>query len=424
MPSPQNTAAAAPVPDRRIVRLLWPVLLAAVISLFPFTVYATFLVPIAEAAGTDEALAGTLRGLGGLAALATGVALAPLIARWTEPRTTAVSLALLAATSLVGTLGTFPALIVFCAGTGAATALLLPALLATATAAFPAKADAGRAATLVTATGSLAAVLAGPVIGAIGWWLGWRGALWTTAAVAALIAALFLRPGARTERSPARAAAPGYLAAFRALRRRPDLLALIAMASLRTTAFMGALAFLAAHYHQRFGLDAVTFTYVWTLSGAAFFTGNYLAGRWSRTTDARRRILLLAALGAAAVAVTAVFTAPLLPQALAATALLGFSHAVIAAQITTLIAHRGGELTTTAFSVNAAGMSLGVFGGALLGGLGSALAGPGGLALALAAPTLLAVLLAGPATRPAPAGGAEPPSAAPGAGALAAGRRP
>lgn len=388
---------ARPAPDALIIRTLWPVLLAAVIGLFPFTVYSTFLVPISEAAGQELAVVGVLRGLGGVAALIVGVALAPLIARWSAPYTTAASLALLSATSLIGTAGTLPALVVFCVGIGAATAVLTPTLLKFATAVFARRGDAGRAATIVTATQSLAAVLAAPIIGAIGWWGGWHGALWVTAGAAALVAVLFVRPGRRSgvlSTPPLR-----YAEAFLLLCRRPDLLALIGIAFLRTTAFMGCLAFLAAHYHDRFALDPSAFTLVWTLSGSSFFVGNFLAGRWARSSALRQRGLLCSGLLVAAAAVGIVFAAETLPLALTGTALMGFSHAIVAALVTTLIGDRGDELMASAYSINAAGMSLGVFAGAFIAGIGFSLGAGPGTAVSLLIPTLGALVLVPAAVR-------------------------
>ncbi|MEU3271051.1 MFS transporter [Saccharomonospora sp. NPDC006951] len=385
---PASTGHQA-TPDHRIVRALWPVLLAAVVSLFPFTIYSTFLVPIAEAVAADDAAVGALRGLGGVAALVTGVAIAPLLGRLPRHLTVTAGLGLLAVTSLLGSTGTYWALVVFCLGIGTATAVLTPALLATATAAFPRTGDSGRAATLVTATQSLAAVLAGPVIGVMAFWRGWDGALWITAGLATAVAALFLR-GKQRVREPAKPVR--YLQAFREFGSRPDVLALIGVAALRTTSFMGYLSFLAAGYHDRFAMDASTFTLVWTLSGASFFAGNYLAGRWVRDGGFPASLLVSGLLGGLA-AVLVVFTTTVLAIALAATVLMGFSHAIVAAVVTSLIAHRAGPLAPAAFSLNAAGMSLGVFAGAVIGGAGLGIAGNPGMACALAVPTVLALPL-------------------------------
>ena len=361
-------------PDHRIVRLVWPAMVAGMVGLFPFTVFSTFLVPIADGAGADVAAVGTLRGLGGVAALAAGVALAPLLGRWPRHRTVACSLALLALSSAVATTGTYAALVGFCLGIGVATAALTPSLLALVTARFTERGDSARAATLVTTSTTLAAVLAGPVVGGVAAWRGWEGALWVTTALAGAVGLSFLLRGSRS--APDDGPTPGYRAAFGLLRARRDLLALVGIAGLRTTSFMGYLAFLAASYHDRFDLDAGAFTLVWTLSGASFVVGGYLAGRWARDdrpAAARRlRALLVAGLGGGLVAGLTVFLVPSLGVALVSTAVMGFSHAVVGATVTSLIAHRAGELTTTAFSLQAAGMSLGVFTGAALTSSGSA----------------------------------------------------
>ncbi|WP_280401578.1 MFS transporter [Nocardia carnea] len=396
-----------PISDPRMVRMLWPVLIAAILGLFPFTIYSTYLVQIAATAGAPEPGIGFLRGLGGLAALIAGIAVAPLLVRWSKQYVAAAALTLLAAASLLATTGSFAALTVFCLGIGLATALLTPALLALATARFSGPGNIGRAATMVTAIQSLAAVFAGPVIGVLGSWRGWQGALWITAAAGVLVAAGFLRTAVRATAEPAPTVSLGYLASFRALRAQPDLLALIAVAGLRTTSFMGYLAFLAVFYSHRFELTASAFTLVWTLSGASFFLGNYLTGRWVRDPDSmigrRPTVVLTAGLLGALLAVLGVFHTTALPAALAATALMGFGHAVVAAQVTTSIARRSGDLSATAFSLNAAGMSLGVFAGSVLGGSGLAAGGHTGLALVLSLPTVLALILV-PVTRDSPRG--------------------
>ena len=381
-----------PVSDAKLTGRLWPVLLAAVVSLFPFTVYSTFLVPIAADAGSPESVLGTLRGLGGICALAVGVLIAPILHRWPHRYATGLGLGALAIACLAGTVATFPALVVFCAGVGAATAILTPTLLGSAVASFDEKQDQGRAATLVTSTQSLAAVMAGPVIGVLALWQGWRGVLWITAGMAILLAGLAFQRDRHADRS-APADPAQYWTGFRHVRRRPDLLATIGIASLRTTSFMGCLAFLAVHYHDRFGIEPFAITAVWTLSGVSFFLGNFVAGKQLSRTDRLRPSAAGLWLGLATLTVVVVFTSPSLVLALVATSALAVSHAVVAAHVTTLIAHHAGALTTFSFSVNAAGMSLGVFVGAILGGVGIALAGSVGIGIALAVPTLIALVL-------------------------------
>jgi predicted MFS family arabinose efflux permease len=104
--------------------------------------------------------------------------------------------------------------------------------------------------------------------------------------------------------------------------------------------------------------------------------------------------LLVAGVLAALVSVTAFYFSPTLPTTLVLTALMGASHATVAACVTTLLVRRSGDLRGSALSVNAAGMSLGVFLGAAIGGLGLGVAGYPGTAAAFAAITLLALVFA------------------------------
>jgi predicted MFS family arabinose efflux permease len=382
--------------EARLWADLWPLLLASVVSLLPFTVYSTFLVPISAGADIDVAAVGALRGLGGVTSLAVGVAAAPLLERLAKRRVSALALAILAAGSLAALQGSFPALVVFCAAIGTSTALLTPALLASAADRYDDDATSGRAATLVSATQALAAVAAGPVIGVIAAQYGWRGALVMTAAVATMLATAFaLRPDRhlRPNRSTHRA---GYLDAFRQLAGRRILLALIAAASFRTAALMGCLAYMAAWYDHAFDLDATVFTLVWTVSGLSFFLGNYFGGRWiGRTADPHRvGLMLLGGVIAATAGLVLLFAASSLAPAIAGTALQSAGHAITAAAITALIIRRGGPVRSAALSVNAAGMSLGTFAGASLGGAGLAAFGYAGIAAALALPLVGALVIA------------------------------
>lgn len=388
----QDTAPS----EARLWAELWPLLLASAVSLLPFTIYSTFLVPISRDAGGDVAAVGALRGLGGITSLAVGVAAAPLLGRFAKRRVSAVALAVLAAGSLAALHGSFPALVVFCAAIGTATALLFPALLAAAADRYEDAATSGRAATLVSATQALAAVAAGPVIGVVAAQTGWRGALVMTATIATVLAIGFaLRPdgelpSGRPERSTS------YFDAFRQLAGRRILLALIAAASFRTAALMGCLAYMAAWYDHAFGLDATVFTLVWTVSGLSFFLGNYFGGRWiGRTADQHHvAVVLLIGVLTATAGLALLFAAPSLAPAVAGTALQSAGHAVTAAAITALIIRRGGPVRSAALSVNAAAMSLGTFAGASLGGAGLALFGYPGIAIALALPLIAAIAIA------------------------------
>jgi predicted MFS family arabinose efflux permease len=398
--------------DLRMARTLWPFMLASAVGLVPFTIFSTFLVPIAHASDSGVAAMGQLRGLGGLAALAVGTALAPLIDRVRKDWAAAGGLAVLALSAALGATGEFLLLAAFCLLVGAGTAVLNPALTAAAADRFDHDAAAGRAATLITATQSLTALLSAPLVAlpAVLW--GWQGDLWAIAAVAAVLAVLFVvrgrraeRPGAHGEKEGEKAARPGYLASFTLLGALPGVVPLLFVAMLRTAAFMGYLAYLAAFYDERFGLAPGPFALVWTLSGTSFFLGNLVAGRLlsaERPKVSGERLMTLALLVALAALVGVFFTRSLF-LALPLTALVGAGHATVAACVTTLLVRRCGALRGTALSLNAAGMSFGVFLGAGLGGVGLALGGYPGTAAALGGLTLVALAFARAAARAAPA---------------------
>jgi len=99
---------------------------------------------------------------------------------------------------------------------------------------------------------------------------------------------------------------------------------------------------------------------------------------------------LVVALGA----VVGFYFAPVLPVALALTVVLAASHATVAACVTTLLVRRCGELRGAALGISAAGMSLGVFVGSALGGLGLGLAGYPGAAVVMGVLTVAALAAA------------------------------
>jgi predicted MFS family arabinose efflux permease len=393
---PTLSMPSRPLPDSKIAATIWPLLVCAVVGLIPFTVYSTFLVQIAADTGSDAATIGTLRGLGGIAALLIGVLLAPLIDRWSRLRVRTVALIVLAVACLIGAVGSYPALIIFCLGIGAATAALGPALLALAAERFADPASSGRAATLITAGQTVAAILAGPLIGLLALWPGWRGALVLTAAVSLLLVVGSLsrnpwRPSGKRRDRPALAL--GSLLK-EAIGRDRVVAGLIVIAFLRTAAFMGQLAFLAAYYHDRFGLDVAGFALVWTVSGISFFVGNLVTGRvLSRLSAAAVGPLLVAALIAATASLIMVFAATELAVAIAGTGATAICHAVIAAVVVDQIVRRA-RRRAPALTLNAAGMSLGVFAGATIGGAGLAWAGYLGLMIGLGVLTAIGAAIA------------------------------
>ena len=412
-PDPASGPATGSAPDEeplpgdlRMARALWPVLVASAVGLLPFTVFSTYLVPIAREAGSGVAAMGGLRGLGGLAALLVGTALAPLIDRVRKEWAAAGALVALGASAALGASGDFLLTAAFCLLIGASTAVLNPALTAAAADRFGEGRAAGRAATLVTATQSMTAMLAAPLVALPALLWGWAGDLLAVAAVALLLALVFAARGRRAQRNPLAdtpgdAPRLGYLTTFKALAAQRGALPLLSVSLLRTAVFMGYLSYLAAFYDERFGLDPGLFAFVWTLSGASYFVSNLLTGRITNAAAPRvsTERLLAAGLSAALVSVVGFYLTHWLPLALALTALHAASHAVVAACAVSLLVRRCGPLRGSALSLNAAGQSLGVFLGAAVGGAGLGMAGYPGTALVFGTLVVLALVAAAPVLR-------------------------
>ncbi|GAB4085390.1 hypothetical protein GCM10028784_20200 [Myceligenerans cantabricum] len=379
--------------ERRIIAAVWPTLLASAVGLLPFTVFSTYLVQIADAAGDGYAEIGSLRGLGGIGAVLTGVALAPLIGRLAPRLAAAGALVLLGVAAVVGTLSWVPALAAFCLLTGVSNALLYPALSTAAADRFGSGPAASRAATLVMTSQTLASTLGAPLIVLPTLWWGWQGDLIAIAVLAFALAPLLSRFG--RDDSPTEHHGPrlGYLAAFRALAAVPGALALLLVAFARAGAFMGHLAFLAPLYADRFDLTPTLFAFVWGLSGGSFFVGHLLAGRLLNLdeSDHRARRVMATSLLTALAALVGVYVAPVPALALLCTAVLSAGHAVVAAAVVTMLVRRCSEVRGPALSLNAAGMSLGLFLGTAAAGAGLGAAGYAGAAVALAALTVVAL---------------------------------
>ncbi|MCH1867441.1 MFS transporter [Nocardioides sp. CFH 31398] len=382
--------------ERKVVAAVWPTLLASAVGLLPFTVFTTFLVDIARAAGDGTAEVGSLRGLGGIGAVVAGVALAPLLARIAPGQVAAVALVLLGVASLVGSLEWWLALAAFCLLTGVSNALLYPALSTAAADRFGSGPAASRAATLVMTAQTLASTLGAPLIVLPTLWWGWQGDLVAIAVLAFLLAPVLVRFGRTRSDDAPPPERLGYLAAFRRLSAVPGARALLVVAFARAGAFMGHLAFLAPLYADRFDLSPALFAFVWSVSGGSFFVGHLLAGRLVNADESDDRAVRVMALSllVSLVALVGVYTAPVLPLALLGTAVLSVSHAVVAAAVVTLLVRRSAEVRGPALSLNSAGMSLGLFLGTAAAGAGLGVAGYAGAAVVLVVLTLVALAAA------------------------------
>ncbi|WP_448852776.1 MFS transporter [Corynebacterium sp. 335C] len=287
------------VTDGRMVLAIWPLLLAAALGLIPFTIFSNFLVGIGEVAGRAPEDVGVLRGLGGVAALIVGIGFAPLIDRLSRRQIAGASMVALAAACLVGVIGPMWTWVVFCLVVGGATATLNPAISAMAADAFEDEATSGRAATMVSATTTLAAMLAAPLLAFPAMFWGWRGDLVATAVLCLVVAAAQLRPRRGGDATVSYGPRIGYVERFRIATRVPGALPLLAISSLRTAAFMGQLAYIAVYYDRFFGLGPGPFSLIWTLSGFSFFVGNWFGGKALRAAPTYRVAVVVMAAASA-----------------------------------------------------------------------------------------------------------------------------
>ena len=401
-PTPHADAALG---DAAIAARIWPLLGASALGLVPFTLYSTALVEITRDAQSDAALMGWLRGTGGVAALVVGLGCAPLLDRVSRGAMAAGALAVIGGACAVAVHGTVWSWTMFCLLVGAATSVLNPAVSAMAADRFADGATAGRAATQVSATMTLTAVLGAPTLARSTRWWGWRGDLLAVVALAALTAVALVRRGAPAtagrSTTAAAGAGTGYGQALRTACRTPGVGALLLVSVLRTTAFMGQLAYLAVLCSERWGAGPGLVSMVWGVSGLSFFLGTWCGGRFLRSVTAADRAAWLAAgaatLGAGSVLV--LFVTDHGGVAVVMTVVLGLTHAVVAAVVTTLLVRACPGSRGTVLGLNGAGQSLGVCMGATVAGVGLALGGWPGAGLALAVVSGLCALVAGLAAR-------------------------
>lgn len=393
------TDSDATLTDRAIVARIWPLLGACALGLVPFTVYSNFLVEITRDSGHHATLMGSLRGVGGVAALLVGLTCAPLLDRISRRMATIVSLVLLASACLVGIIGSPWAWVIFCLFVGASTSILNPAASAMAADRFRDEATSGRAATQVSSVMTLTAVLSAPLLAVPAAWWGWRGDLVATSLLC-LALAWSLKSGIGStleDRSPRQEGLhTGYVQSLKIAVGLPCIPALLTASMLRTAAFMGQLAYLAVLYNERFQVGPGLFSLVWTLSGLAFFLGNWFGGVALRKISNSVMTAWIGAIAAAlgTAAIMWLFGTHHVASALGATTLLGASHAVLAATVTTLLVRQSGSHRGTVLGLNGAGQSLGVCIGASIAGLGLALSGWNGAGIALGAVTACAAVAA------------------------------
>jgi predicted MFS family arabinose efflux permease len=371
--------------DFALGRGIWLLLLAQFLSTLPASATGIFLPEMAADLGTDVALIGGLRGLGGAAALICGVLAAPLIDRIARASVVASALLVLAVGAFLAAYGSMVTLAIFFALAGAAVALAQPALQSAAADGHDALTGA-RAASIVSAFGALSPMLAGPLLAVPALYWGWRGDFVAMAISCVLIAAL--TGGWLSRRPPVGLVRPAYLVAFRVVGSAPGALPLLLGSTLRGILQIAWLTYLAAFLVQRFGASLAEVAATWTLGGTAFFITNLWVGRSLGAAESSGwrtpERMLPASLVVLSVLTPLGLLVPILPIAMLVAGLTAGAHGAIVAATISLLVGRYTGIRGAVLGLNAAGANVGLFAGAAIGGSALAWAGYGGLTAMLA----------------------------------------
>ncbi len=370
--------------DVALVRGIWLLVLAQILSTFPASATGIFLPDMAADAGSDMALVGRLRGLGGAAALICGILAAPLIDRLGRAWAISGGLTLLAVGAFLATFGSIPALAVFFALAGAAGAVSEPAVQSAAADGRDA-ATGARAAAMISAFRALSPMLAAPLLAAPALFWGWRGDFLAMAIGCLVIAGAAAATLAR--RPIAGLARPTYVAALRIVGSAPGALPLVMGSTLRATLQFAWLTYLAAFLVERFGASTVDVAFTWTLGGTGFFIANLLVGRLIGTAAASGwrtpERLLAVSLVALTILTPMGLLVATLPVAMLIAGLTAAAHGAIIAVTISLLVGRYTPIRGAVLGLNAAGANLGLFVGAAIGGSALGWAGYNGLTVTL-----------------------------------------
>ena len=262
--------------EPNIVATIWPLLLIALISNLPNPAVNIFVGPLSSAYDVAPSTIGSMRGIGGGAALLIGFLAAPLLDRFPRAATVLLGLAFVAVMALLPLTGTFVGLILAFVALGAGLAITQPAVQA-ACGDFFSGPEAGRAASLVQASQVTANVVAGPILALPAIVMGWQGA-YVSIAVAAVVAMALVAPRLSWQR-PQNVARTGYRQAFALVARAPGAVPVLLSSTVRACTIQAWLAFLAATLTERFGAGVELVATFWFFGAGAVVVSNVLTGR-------------------------------------------------------------------------------------------------------------------------------------------------
>lgn len=383
--------------DPSIVSIVWPLMLVALACNFPNPAANIFVGPISTDYGIAASLIGSMRGLGGGAALLVAFLFAPLLDRLPRRWTVILGLSLVVLAGGLPLTGFLPALALSFALLGSAMAIVMPAIQAACGDLFEGPV-AGRAAALVQSSQTLAGVMAGPVLTLPAFVAGWHGA-YLVVVLVAIAAIIFVTPRL-SGRRPERVIRTGYRQAFALVGRAPGAVLMLLSTTTRACGIQAWLAFLAASLTDRFDAPVGTVAIIWFFGAGSVFVANFYTGRMlaSEASNPRRwwgspeRVLAASSLSMI-VTTPLVYIAPTIETAFVAAVAFCLTVGVSIASFISVLITRYAPLRGPVMGLNAAGQNVGIVCGTVLASAGLSLGSYFGLAILLGVLSIIATVV-------------------------------
>jgi predicted MFS family arabinose efflux permease len=389
---PDAALEAAP---STIVATIWPLLLVAMVGNLPNPAFNIFVGPLSSGYEVAPSTIGSMRGLGGCAALLIGFLGAPLLDRFPRAATVLLGLAFVVLTATLPLAGSFSGLMLAFVALGAALAITQPAIQA-ACGDFFSGPEAGRAASLVQSSQVTANVIAGPILALPALLAGWQGAYLSIAVAAVVTMAVVARR--LSWQPPRNVARTGYRQAFALVARAPGAVPVLLSSTVRSCTISAWLAFLAATLTERFGAGVEIVATFWFFGAGALVIANILTGRMLKDATSERHRwwtrpepVLIASMVLMIVVSPLVYVAPTLELAFVACVVFCLDVGLgITALITVLMA-RYAPLRGAVMGLNATGQNVGIVVGTTLSSIALGFGGYPALAVTLSAISALAL---------------------------------
>jgi predicted MFS family arabinose efflux permease len=385
--------AAAP----NIVMTIWPLLLIAMVGNLPNPAINIFVGPLSSGYGVAPSTIGSMRGLGGGAALLIGFLGAPLLDRFPRAATVLLGLSFVVLTAVLPLTENLGGLLLAFVALGAALAITQPAIQAACGDLFDGP-EAGRSASLVQASQVTANVVAGPILALPALLAGWQGA-YLSIAVAAVVAMAVVAPRLSWQRPP-NVARTGYRRAFALVAQAPGAVPILLSSTVRACTIQAWLAFLAATLTERFGAGVEMVATFWFFGAGAVVVANVCAG-WvlKDATSERRRwwtspesVLIISMVLMIAVS-PLIYVAPTLELAFVACIVFCLDVGLGITALISVLMSRYAPLRGAMMGLNAAGQNVGIVAGISIASVALGVGGYPALAAALAAISTLALVI-------------------------------